>query len=200
MACKPKKNLEEVIPNAPPDGIDLLKKLLQFNPDKRLTAEQALRHPFVARFHNPDEEPSMDYDVIPALDDDVQLSVDEYRVKLYESIIQKKTNIRRQRREIFLQGHRQKQAQAAEQPLHQQQQPLKQVENYTSSAIHAQATQPVHSSPVKPPINKTEGATVAFGRTTKIQHQRSPSANKSMVRRHSLENDSVRPCSTYNLF
>ena len=26
----------------------------------------------------------MDYDVIPALDDDVQLSVDEYRVKLYE--------------------------------------------------------------------------------------------------------------------
>lgn len=191
MACKPKKNLEEVIPNAPPDGIDLLKKLLQFNPDKRLTAEQALRHPFVARFHNPDEEPSMDYDVIPALDDDVQLSVDEYRVKLYESIIQKKTNIRRQRREIFLQGHRQKQAQAAEQPLHQQQQPLKQVENYTSSAIHAQATQPVHSSPVKPPINKNEGATVAFGRTTKIQHQRSPSANKSMVRRHSLENDSA---------
>lgn len=38
----------------------------------------------MARFHNPDEEPSMDYDVIPALDDDVQLSVDEYRVKLYE--------------------------------------------------------------------------------------------------------------------
>ena len=84
MAFKPKKSLEEVIPNAPPDGIDLLKKLLQFNPDKRLTAEQALKHPFVARFHNPDEEPSMDYDVIPALDDDVQLSVDEYRVKLYE--------------------------------------------------------------------------------------------------------------------
>lgn len=84
MALKPKKSLEEIIPNAPPDGIDLLKKLLQFNPDKRLTAEQALSHPFVARFHNPDEEPSMDYDVIPALDDDVQLSVEEYRVKLYE--------------------------------------------------------------------------------------------------------------------
>lgn len=84
MALKPKKSLEEIIPNAPPDGIDLLKKLLQFNPDKRLTAEQALSHPFVVRFHNPDEEPSMDYDVIPALDDDVQLSVEEYRVKLYE--------------------------------------------------------------------------------------------------------------------
>lgn len=84
MACKPKRRLEDVIPSAPPDGIDLLKKLLQFNPDKRLTAEQALKHPFVARFHNPEEEPSMDYDVIPALNDDVQLSVEEYRVKLYE--------------------------------------------------------------------------------------------------------------------
>lgn len=84
MACKPKRSLEDVIPSAPPDGIDLLKRLLQFNPDKRLTAEQALKHPFVARFHNPEEEPSMDYDVIPALNDDVQLSVEEYRVKLYE--------------------------------------------------------------------------------------------------------------------
>ena len=84
MTCKPKKSLEEILPNAPPDGIDLLKKLLQFNPDKRLTAEQALSHPYVARFHNPEEEPSMDYDVIPALNDDVQLSVEEYRVKLYE--------------------------------------------------------------------------------------------------------------------
>lgn len=84
MACKPKRSLEDVIPSAPPDGIDLLKRLLQFNPDKRLTAQQALKHPFVARFHNPEEEPSMDYDVIPALNDDVQLTVEEYRVKLYE--------------------------------------------------------------------------------------------------------------------
>lgn len=190
MACKPKRSLEDVIPNAPPDGIDLLKKLLQFNPDKRLTAEQALKHPFVARFHNPEEEPSMDYDVIPALNDDVQLSVEEYRVKLYESIIQKKTNIRRQRREIFLQDHRQKQAQAAEKARQQERdsQPLKPVENSPSIS---QACQPPQSSPVRSPVQKSEGVTVAFGRTTKIQHQRSPSAGKGIVRRHSLENDSV---------
>lgn len=188
MACKPKKTLEEVIPNAPPDGIDLLKKLLQFNPDKRLTAEQALKHPFVARFHNPDEEPSMDYDVIPALDDDVQLTVEEYRVKLYESIIQKKTNIRRQRREIFLQDQRQRQVQVAEQTRQQEYQPLKQVENFTPTI--AQTSQSPHSSPVKSPVQKSDGITVAFGRTTKVQHQRSPSAGMS-VRRHSLENDRV---------
>lgn len=111
-----------------------------------------------------------------------------------QSIIQKKTNIRRQRREIFLQDQRQKQAQAAEQARQQERdsQPLKQVENYThTSPSIAQASQPLQSSPVKSPVQKSEGVTVAFGRTTKIQHQRSPSAGKSMVRRHSLENDSV---------
>ena len=111
-----------------------------------------------------------------------------------QSIIQKKTNIRRQRREIFLQGHRQKHAQATEQSVQQQQQqqqqPLKQVENYTA-VTNAQANQAVQSSPIKSMMNKSEGVTVAFGRTTKIQHQRSPSASKSLVRRHSLENDNV---------
>lgn len=92
----------------------------------------------------------------------------------------------------MLQDHRQKQAQAADQARQQEHQPLKQVENYPhTSPINAQANQHVHSSPVKFPVNKSEGVTVAFGRTTKIQHQRSPSAGKSMVRRHSLENDSV---------
>jgi len=32
-------------------------KLLQFNPDKRITAAQALQHPYVAQFHNADDEP-----------------------------------------------------------------------------------------------------------------------------------------------
>ena len=106
-----------------------------------------------------------------------------------QSIIQKKTNIRRQRREIFLQDHRQKQAQAAEKARQQERdsQPLKPVENSPSIS---QVSQPPQSSPVRSPVQKS-GVTVAFGRTTKIQHQRSPSAGKGIVRRHSLENDSV---------
>ena len=36
------------------------------------------------RFHNARDENVLDYDVLPPLDDDVQLSVDEYRRKLYE--------------------------------------------------------------------------------------------------------------------
>lgn len=43
--------LDELLPpSVPPDALDLLKGLLVFNPDKRLTAEQALQHPYVARY------------------------------------------------------------------------------------------------------------------------------------------------------
>jgi serine/threonine protein kinase len=39
--------LEELIPNAPPEAIDLLKKLFTYDTDERLTAEQVLSHPFL---------------------------------------------------------------------------------------------------------------------------------------------------------
>ncbi|NXE70274.1 MK15 kinase, partial [Calcarius ornatus] len=83
---------EEIFPPSTPlPALDLLKKLLVFNPDKRLTAEEALQHPYVSRFHCPSREPSLDFDVILPLGDDVQLSVAEYRNKLYEMILEKKS-------------------------------------------------------------------------------------------------------------
>ncbi|TNN61431.1 Mitogen-activated protein kinase 15 [Liparis tanakae] len=89
----PQVPLEDLLqPSAPPDALDLLKALLVFNPDKRLTAEQALQHPYVARFHNPAKEPALNYDVVLSVDDDVQLSVVQYRNQLYEMILERRTN------------------------------------------------------------------------------------------------------------
>uniref|UniRef100_A0A665U0A3 Protein kinase domain-containing protein n=1 Tax=Echeneis naucrates TaxID=173247 RepID=A0A665U0A3_ECHNA len=87
MLLKPQVPLEDLFQaSVPPDALDLLRGLLVFNPDKRLTAEQALEHPYVARFHNPAKEPAVNYDVVLPVDDDVQLSVVQYRNKLYEAL------------------------------------------------------------------------------------------------------------------
>uniref|UniRef100_A0A8C2WYU3 Mitogen-activated protein kinase 15 n=1 Tax=Cyclopterus lumpus TaxID=8103 RepID=A0A8C2WYU3_CYCLU len=93
MLLKPQVPLEDLLqPSAPPDALDLLRTLLVFNPDKRLTAEQALQHPYVARFHNTAKEPALNYDVVLTVDDDVQLSVVQYRNQLYEMILERRTN------------------------------------------------------------------------------------------------------------
>uniref|UniRef100_A0A3Q3XLX2 Mitogen-activated protein kinase 15 n=1 Tax=Mola mola TaxID=94237 RepID=A0A3Q3XLX2_MOLML len=85
MLLKPQVPLEDLLqPSVPPDALDLLRGLLVFNPDKRLTAEQALQHPYVDRFHSPAKEPALNYDVVLSVDDDVKLSVVQYRNKLYE--------------------------------------------------------------------------------------------------------------------
>ena len=83
-AIRTRREFKDLLPDAPADALDLLKNLLQFNPDKRLSAEEALLHPYIAKFHNPSEEIMLTYDVIPPVDDDIQLSVAEYRTKLYE--------------------------------------------------------------------------------------------------------------------
>ena len=42
------KRLRDMFPTASDEALDLLRNLLQFNPSKRLSAEQALRHPYVS--------------------------------------------------------------------------------------------------------------------------------------------------------
>lgn len=48
---------EEVAPSSAL-ALDILKKTLRFNPDKRCTVEQALQNPYLAQLHCPDDEPS----------------------------------------------------------------------------------------------------------------------------------------------
>ena len=77
-------------------AIDFLLKCLQFNPKKRLTAEEALEHPYVADFHNPEEEILCDHKINVPLDDDNKFSKEEYRHKLYDIVMKRKIEIRKQ--------------------------------------------------------------------------------------------------------
>jgi mitogen-activated protein kinase 15 len=114
-------------PHASEDAIDLLKKLLHFNPNKRLSAEEAIAHPFVAQFRyksqwrkwlqrsnrcsapnlaeffpdsrDPDDEPILTEAVTIPIDDNKKFSIADYRNKLYSDIKDKKREIKRRAKE-----------------------------------------------------------------------------------------------------
>ncbi|XP_022194208.2 extracellular signal-regulated kinase 2 [Nilaparvata lugens] len=76
--------LAMLLRSATEDCIDLVCRLLVFNPHKRLNAIQALKHPYVSKFHDSSQEFAMNRSVVPTLSDNVQLSIEQYRDKLYE--------------------------------------------------------------------------------------------------------------------
>ncbi|KAF1333112.1 Cmgc/mapk protein kinase, partial [Globisporangium splendens] len=47
-----KVDWQKIFPEANPEGLDLLDKLLQFDPTNRITAEEALEHPYVSQWRD----------------------------------------------------------------------------------------------------------------------------------------------------
>ena len=45
-----------MVPTAHPDALDLMRKFFKFNPNYRLTAEEALNHPYLKQFHKEHEK------------------------------------------------------------------------------------------------------------------------------------------------
>ena len=51
-------SFRQLFPKASAKALDLLARLLAFNPLKRITVEEALAHPYVAVYHDPADEPA----------------------------------------------------------------------------------------------------------------------------------------------
>lgn len=60
MALPPKQkvDLKLKFPNANTSALDLLEKMLQFNPEKRPTVEECLEHPYLSSLHDISDEPT----------------------------------------------------------------------------------------------------------------------------------------------
>ncbi|XP_055204431.1 mitogen-activated protein kinase 15 isoform X2 [Gorilla gorilla gorilla] len=88
-AHRPRQTLDALLPpDTSPEALDLLRRLLVFAPDKRLSATQALQHPYVQRFHCPSDEWAREADVRLRAHEGVQLSVPEYRSRVYQMILE----------------------------------------------------------------------------------------------------------------
>lgn len=89
-----KASLESVFSTAPEDAIDLMNKLLKFNPAERLTVEEALEHAYVSQFHNIDNEPICKKKINISIDDNKKFSIKEYRLKIYTDIHRRKKKLK----------------------------------------------------------------------------------------------------------
>ena len=54
---KAKVPFKQVFPNANTLAIDLLERMLDFDPTQRITVDEALAHPYLAVYHDPNDEP-----------------------------------------------------------------------------------------------------------------------------------------------
>eukprot|EP01029_Cantina_marsupialis_P012388 TRINITY_DN2733_c0_g1_i1.p1 TRINITY_DN2733_c0_g1~~TRINITY_DN2733_c0_g1_i1.p1 ORF type:complete len:366 (+),score=90.65 TRINITY_DN2733_c0_g1_i1:120-1217(+) len=54
---KPKVPFKKIYKKANPMALELLEKMLELNPNRRITVEEALKHPYMASLYNPKDEP-----------------------------------------------------------------------------------------------------------------------------------------------
>ncbi|CAA7264289.1 unnamed protein product [Cyclocybe aegerita] len=90
LPFRKKRPFGTLFPNANPLAVDFLTKTLTFDPKKRITVEDALAHPYLEAYHDPDDEP-----VAPPLDPEFfefdlhkdDISREQLKELLYEEIM-----------------------------------------------------------------------------------------------------------------
>lgn len=75
-----------MFPTANKDALDLLMKLLQFNPTKRITIEDALNHPFLSDVKNAEDESSCEDKVNFEITEEMKNEIRAYKEKIVYDI------------------------------------------------------------------------------------------------------------------
>ncbi|CAN6635029.1 mitogen-activated protein kinase Slt2p/MPK1 [Trichomonascus vanleenenianus] len=88
----PKVPFQQLYPRANPEALDLLEKMLAFDPADRVTVEEALEHPYLRIWHEPNDEP-----VCPAEFDfsfEEENDMDKMRQMILDEVVQFRTMVR----------------------------------------------------------------------------------------------------------
>jgi mitogen-activated protein kinase 1/3 len=84
----PSKSIEDIYPAADAQAIDLLKKMLQFNPSKRCTADEALNHAFLEDVRQVEKEKKVHRALIgPDFLNSDKISIEEIKKRIREEVL-----------------------------------------------------------------------------------------------------------------
>jgi mitogen-activated protein kinase 1/3 len=78
-----KQSFKSLFPKANPLALDLLSKMLVFNPSKRNTIQECISHPYFEGLHNSEEEPICDEEFDWKFDE-VELTKENLQRMIYE--------------------------------------------------------------------------------------------------------------------
>ncbi|CAJ0570095.1 unnamed protein product, partial [Mesorhabditis spiculigera] len=79
----PRKDFKQIFPSATPDAISLLEAMLNLDPDRRPTASEAMEHPYLSQYHDPNDEPTSE---VLQLDDDAEFAIEQWRQLIWKEI------------------------------------------------------------------------------------------------------------------
>ena len=83
LGYMPKKPFPGLFPHANPDALDLLDKMLAFDPSSRISVEQALEHPYLTIWHDASDEPecpttfNFDFEIVDDVNEMRKMILDE---------------------------------------------------------------------------------------------------------------------------
>mmetsp|Transcript_88936 Transcript_88936/g.176939 ORF Transcript_88936/g.176939 Transcript_88936/m.176939 type:complete len:464 (+) Transcript_88936:95-1486(+) len=159
--------LNEMFPSATQEALDLLRICMQFNPNKRPSAKEALRHPYVVQFHNPEDEFDCDRVIRIPIDDNTKLTVQDYRERLYNEVLKKKKEQRRShRRNLELQQQQQmQQYDQQQQAASQQQHSSSHYAQHTAPQAHYHSSQHASSTAASQGVRRSSHSSTPSGGT-----------------------------------
>jgi len=149
----PKVPFVELYPNANPQALDLLEKMLAFDPQRRITVDEALQHPYLSIWHDPADEPicadkfDFSFEVVNDMDELTQMVTDEvhdFRQFVRQPLLE----------EQELHHHQQQQQQQQQQQELEQKQKESDMRKHTStSSMHSshQISHSEYATPMRQP-------------------------------------------------
>lgn len=78
-------DFKKLFPNVSSKAIDLLLRMLHYDPDQRITIDEALKHPYLEHLHDEDDEPTCEQ-----FDFEFESKVTQYNIKdyLYNEVVE----------------------------------------------------------------------------------------------------------------
>lgn len=86
LETKEKTPIEELIPCQDANALDLIDRLLDLNPKRRITIDEAIKHPYLESMHDPDDEPVFSGTIDFEFENDPNLTLEDVKKLILQEI------------------------------------------------------------------------------------------------------------------